>query len=67
MDDVSFTAAPPAVIPGRRRYPWCHWRRLGFNFLTISLAVHLLIGFGAAYLIVQTIQAKRKQTFAGPA
>ncbi len=57
----------PAPLPaGPRRYPWWHWRRFGLNFLTISIAAHLLFGLGATYLIVQTIQAKRKQTFAGP-
>ena len=62
MDELSFPAGLPA---GPRRYPWWHWRRLGFNFLTISVAAHLLFGVLATYLIVQTIQAKRKQTFAG--
>ena len=52
-------------VPGPPpRHPWYHWRRLGFNFLTISLLAHLLLGFGATYLVVQSIQARRKQTFA---
>ena len=51
--------APPT------RLNWYNWRRLGFNFLTISIIVHLFLGLGAGYLIVQTIHAKRKQTFAG--
>ena len=54
-------AAPP------RPYPWYHWRRLGFNFLTISILAHLFFGVGATYLVVQSIQAKRKQNFAAPA
>ena len=57
------TSALPA---GPRRHPWWHRRRWGFNFLTISIAAHILFGLGATYLIVQTIAAKRKQTFAGP-
>ena len=48
-----------------RRWPWYHWRRFGFNFLTISILAHLFFGVGATYLVVQTIQAKRQQTFAG--
>ena len=39
--------------------------RSGANFLVLSVVVHLLFGVVATYLIVQTIQAKRKQTFAG--
>ena len=62
-----YQPTPPAPLPAApRRYPWWHWRRLGFNFLTISIAAHLFFGLGATYLIVQTIQAKRKQTFTGP-
>ena len=58
--------ASPFNAPGPPpRYSWYHWRRLGFNFLTVSLLVHLLLGVGATYLVVQSIQAKRKQTFAG--
>ncbi len=57
---------PVAAKVSPARYPWYHWRRWGFNFLVISIAVHLLLGVGAGYLIVQTIQAKRKQTFTGP-
>lgn len=57
MTDIPTPTAPP-------RRPWYSWRRLGLNFLTISIAVHLLFGTGAVYLVVQTIQAKRKTTFA---
>ena len=43
------------------------WRQFGGRFLIISVAVHLLFGAVAAYLVVQTIQAKRKLTFqSGP-
>ena len=68
MSDIPYPGALPAspLPSGPRRYPWYHWRRFGLNFLTISVAAHLLFGLGATYLIVQTIQAKRKQTFTGP-
>lgn len=40
---------------------------LARKFLLISILVHVFFGFGAAYLVVQQIQAKRKLTFAaGP-
>ena len=43
------------------------WQRFGGKFLVISIAAHLLFGAVAAYLVVQTIQAKRKLTFqSGP-
>ena len=64
MNDVSLSI-PLAIPVAPRRYPWYHWRRVGFNFLTISVLAHFLFGVGATYLIVQTIQAKRQQTFAG--
>ena len=70
MNDLPFSASAvpvPVPIAAAPRRPWYHWRRWGFNFLTISVAAHLLFGVGATYLIVQTIQAKRKQTFAAPA
>ncbi len=54
----------PPVAP---RYPWYHWRRLGFNFLTISILAHLLFALVAAYLIVQVIRPQRKQSFGGGA
>ncbi len=46
--------------------PW--WRpRLGGRFLYVSIIVHLLFALGATYLIVETIETKRKLTFqAGP-
>ena len=68
MSDIPYSGALPAspLPSGPPRYPWWHWRRFGLNFLTISIVAHLLFGLGATYLIVQTIQGKRKQTFAGP-
>ncbi len=47
-------------------YPWYHWRRWGFNFLTISILAHLLLTLGATYLVVQNIEAKRRRTFTAP-
>ena len=38
---------------------------MGTSFLLVSILAHLLFGVVAAYLVVQTIQAKRKQAFAG--
>ncbi len=35
------------------------------NFLLVSIAVHVLLGVGAAYIIVQQMNAKRKITFQG--
>lgn len=43
------------------------WKTFGGRFLIISIAAHLLFGMVATYMVVQTIQAKRKLTFkAGP-
>ena len=51
------------VSPHRR----FSWQRFGGKFLVISVLAHLLFGAVAAYLVVQTIQAKRKLTFqSGP-
>ncbi len=61
-EDIPFATLIPTASLHR---PWYHWRRLGFNFLTISVLAHLFFGLGATYLVVQTIQAKRRQTFAG--
>ena len=63
-DPLPSTVAEPAVPS---RYPWYHWRQLGFNFLTISIIAHVFFGVVAAYLIVQAIPCKRKQAFAGQA
>ena len=65
MTDVPLPT-PDAPAPATA-YPWYHWRRLGFNFLTVSLVAHVLFGLVAAYLIVQVIPSKRKQSFAGQA
>ena len=62
---VPYSTTPISAPVGPRRYPWYHWRRLGFNFLTISIAAHIVFSLIATYLIVQTIQTKRKQNFAG--
>ena len=51
---------PPAVVP---RLRW--WKRTGLGFLITSVVAHILFGLGATYLVVQSIQAKSKQTFAG--
>ena len=42
------------------------WKLTGAGFLIISIAAHLLFGVAATYLVVQTIRAKRKQTFGAP-
>jgi len=48
--------------PPRRKY----WKRLlASRVFLISLALHVLFAIGATYLIVQSIQAKRKLTFQG--
>ena len=52
----------PAQAPARRSF----WRQITTRrFLFISIVVHVLFGVVASVFIVQTIQAKRKQTFAG--
>ena len=58
-------AATPSAEAAPPRPRWYHWRRWGLNFLVISVLAHVLFGLGATYLIVQNIQAKRKQNFAG--
>ena len=53
-----------APMPARRGFSW---QRFGGKFLVISVLAHLLFGAVAAYLVVQTIQAKRKLDFkSGP-
>ncbi len=63
------TRAPvsAAAVPARSRGP-----RIGFwatlaasKFLFISIIAHVFFGVGAAFFIVQSIQAKRKVTFQG--
>ena len=65
MTDTPSPAPPPVPPAAAPRHPWYHWRRLGFNFLTISILAHVLFGLGAGYYIVQVIQPARKQNFAG--
>ncbi len=65
---MMMTAQPPPpgtepLIAAPPRPRWYSWRRLGFNFLTVSLLVHLLFGAVATLWIVQTINTKRKLTF----
>ncbi|MFL6513497.1 MAG: vWA domain-containing protein [Chthoniobacterales bacterium] len=53
--------APPSRTRGRDKW----WKRR--EFLLISIAVHLLFGLGAGYLVVSHYTAARKLTFqAGP-
>jgi hypothetical protein len=66
MNPTEVASAEPSTITTapRRRFSW---QRFGGKFLVISIAAHLLFGAVAAYLVVQTIQAKRKLTFqSGP-
>ncbi len=46
-----------------RRKKW--WLFFGGSFLSVSVAIHVLIGVAATVWVVQTIQAKRKLTFQG--
>ena len=63
----SFTQGGFPSLPSPDSTPrMSRWKRFNSRFLLISIAAHLLFGVGATYLIVQTIQAKRKQTFAAP-
>ncbi len=56
--------APTAAFVPSPKHPWYSWRRLGLNFLTLSLVVHLLLGVGATYLVV-AVTAPKKKSFAG--
>ena len=58
--------APAAIFTPPPKVPWYSWRRLGYNFLTLSLLVHLLLGIGAAYFVVSVTYPKKK-SFAGGA
>ena len=61
---MSVAAAEPAPeIPVSRR----RWRQriFGSKFLVVSVAVHLLFGLVAAYVVVQRYQTSRKLTFKG--
>jgi len=60
-------AQPTVVQPKTPKAPKASlWTRMGSNYvLLISIAVHLLFGGVATYIVVQNIGAKRKMTFAG--
>ncbi len=57
-------AAAPST--SQNVWPWYHWRRWGWNFLTLSILGHVLFGVLAAYLIVATFTAKKKPDFKAP-
>ena len=68
MEAVTSPLTPNAAArTADGRLAWYSWRRLGLNFLTLSIVVHLLFGMMAAYLIVQHIPAKRRENFASAA
>lgn len=54
-------AAAPTIEPATKT------KRKGFSasFLAVSIAVHLILGLGAGYWVVQKIQTKRKLQFTG--
>lgn len=56
-------AARPKLAKASRAGRWS--RLASSKVLLISIAVHLLFGAGAAYIIVQNVAAKRKMTFTG--
>lgn len=66
MNALSVSPPSPSLPQAPARRPWYHWRRWGWNILTISIIGHLLFGAGAAYVVVQTIQRKQKQDFTAP-
>ena len=49
MNDLPFSSPVPVpvAVTAAPRLPWWHWRRWGFNFLTISLLVHVIFGVSA--------------------
>jgi hypothetical protein len=53
----------PPAFAAPQKHPWYSWRRLGMNFLTVSILAHLIFGIVGTYLIVKVIQPTRKQTF----
>ena len=61
----SVPVAAVAALAPPRQVPWYSWRRLGYNFLTLSLLAHLLLGVGAAYFVV-AVNYPKKKTFTGP-
>lgn len=63
--DPHYAPVPVAVPAPPAKLPWYSWRRLGYNFLTLSLLVHLLLGIGATYFVV-SVSYPKKKTFAAP-
>ncbi len=64
MDPQAPNLVPaPALVPPVKP-PWYSWRRLGYNFLTLSVVVHLLLGAIAAYVVV-SVNYPRKKSFMG--
>ena len=63
MDDVP---PVPPISAAERPVFRDRWQRLGLNSLTLSILAHVFFGLIAAYLIVQAIPAKSKQTSAAP-
>lgn len=57
---------PPAPFVPPAKVPWYSWRRLGFNFLTLSVAVHVLLGAAAAYIVVSVSYPKKKSFTGAP-
>ena len=66
MENPPFSQNPLAQTAPRRVLPWYNFRRWGWNFLTFSILLHALFGIVAAFLIVASIQGKRKQDFLAP-
>ena len=64
---VAAAAAAAAAPPAAAAAAAPESKRKGFsaNFLAVSIAVHLILGLGAGYWVVQKIQTKRKLQFTG--
>ncbi len=62
---TSLAPGQPSSLP-EGRLPWYHWRRWGWNFLTLSILGHLLFGSAATYLVVQVIHPKPPPAFKPP-
>ncbi len=58
--DRAVPASPTIDAPVRGHRRWWQW---GGSFLTVSILLHLLLGVGAVYLIVQKITSRGKATF----